>query len=535
MANLTNIPAIDWFETTLASSWNGTVWTVSVLDVPSWTIESGETSYIVVNPWKSNMQVAKIDGWDSWTKTFNVTDISVEKWNGVDYTAQSHAANSVVRFSNNYAFWKDIRTAVNSKAWTDTSNTWTWTQTFDKVITTGYTKDAIYADDTARDTAIPSPSNWMRVYNTAVWLFQKYQAGAWIDDTSWASTPNGSETVAGKREWATTAQMGTATETWETGAKLVVMNKNLVKTSSWPWDENKIVVLNASGKIDSGFLSVSSDALVKTFTAWESMSSGQMFRQWRSITWTWDTISQLTNDTNDNRWHIWYDTTNQKAGQWYTSNWWLLTQIQTQIRKVWSPIWNLTCVVRSSASGWWAIVATSSNTIAESTLLATWLWNLQNFTFNNVDIAPWTYFIELQVDRANSTSNYSNWVFTTTNPYAWGTLYTINSWWTRTSIAIDHTFTVTTTAVTEVDTKVYKANSQTTTFNKVIWSVQSTVSANATFNWVLWWVVAWYTGQTAWEIYYLKDDWTIWTTAWTVSTKVGRALSATELNFIPPL
>ena len=233
MANLTNIPAIDWFETTLASSWNGTVWTVSVLDVPSWTIESGETSYIVVNPWKSNMQVAKIDGWDSWTKTFNVTDISVEKWNGVDYTAQSHAANSVVRFSNNYAFWKDIRTAVNSKAWTDTSNTWTWTQTFDKVITTGYTKDAIYADDTARDTAIPSPSNWMRVYNTAVWLFQKYQAGAWIDDTSWASTPNASTTVAGKVEKATQPETNAWTSIGGTGAELFVWPAELVSFAAW--------------------------------------------------------------------------------------------------------------------------------------------------------------------------------------------------------------------------------------------------------------------------------------------------------------
>ena len=233
MANLTNIPAIDWFETTLASSWNGAVWTVSVLDVPSGTIESGETSYIVVNPWKSNMQVAQIDGWDSWTKTFNVTDISVEKWNGVDYTAQSHAANSVVRFSNNYAFWKDIRTAVNSKAWTDTSNTWTWTQTFDKVITTGYTKDAIYADDTARDTAIPSPSNWMRVYNTAVWLFQKYQAGAWIDDTSWASTPNASTTVAGKVEKATQPETNAWTSIGGTGAELFVWPAELKTVTDW--------------------------------------------------------------------------------------------------------------------------------------------------------------------------------------------------------------------------------------------------------------------------------------------------------------
>lgn len=217
MANLTTIPAIDWFETTLSASWNGAVGSVSVNDVPSGTIESWETSYIVVNPWKSNMQVAQIDWWNSWTKTFNVTSITVEKGNGVNYSAQTHAANSVVRFSNNYAFWKDIRTAVNSKSSTDTSNTWSDTQTFDKVVATGYIKDAVYADATARDTAIPSPSNGMRIYNTAVWLFQKYQAWAWIDDTGGASTPNMSTSTTGKWRLADQTQVndGTAMESWD--------------------------------------------------------------------------------------------------------------------------------------------------------------------------------------------------------------------------------------------------------------------------------------------------------------------------------
>lgn len=301
MANLTNIPAIDWFETTLASSWNGAVWTVSVLDVPSGTIESGETSYIVVNPWKSNMQVAQIDGWNSWTKTFNVTNISVEKWNGVDYTAQSHAANSVVRFSNNYAFWKDIRTAVNSKAWTDTSNTWTWTQTFDKVITTGYTKDAIYADDTARDTAIPSPSNWMRVYNTAVWLFQKYQAGAWIDDTSWASTPNASTTVAGKVEKATQPETNAWTSIGGTGAELFVWPAELVSFAAW------ITVPDASDTVK-----------------WKV----ELATVSETVTWT-DTTRAVTPAWVASAILWWYDEIIRFAPLWPTATWFTMTASST--------------------------------------------------------------------------------------------------------------------------------------------------------------------------------------------------------------
>lgn len=392
----------------------------------------------------------------------------------------------------------------------------------------------VYADLAALTTAYPTPTNGMQsAYCTLEWQYYDAQWGTRQPRSSGVNA-NASETVAGKWQIPTPAQRWTGTSVGSTGARLLVSNDALVKTSSGAWDENKIPLLDATGKLDNSFLSVSSDAIVRTFTAWEGMSTGQMFRQGRSVSYPWDSISQLTADINDSRWHIWYDATNQKAWQSYTSAWGILTQIQAQLRKVGTPTGNLTCVVRDSASGAGNIVATSINTIAESTLSSAWLWTMQSFTFNT-DLPNATYYIEIQVDRANSTSNYSNWVFTTTNPYAWGTLYTINSGWTWSSVATDHTFTITATAVTEVNTKVYKANAKTTTFNKVLWAVQSAVVTDATFNWVIWWVVAWYTGQTVWEVYYLKDDGSTWTTAWTVSTKVWRAISATQLNFVPPL
>ena len=116
MSNLNGIPSADYFETTLANTWNWTTGTVYVDEVPSASMPVGEYSYIVVNPWESNMQVAKIDWWDSDNRTFNVTDVVVDSWAWTQYTAKTHPLGAIVRFSNNYAFWKDIQTAVNTKA-----------------------------------------------------------------------------------------------------------------------------------------------------------------------------------------------------------------------------------------------------------------------------------------------------------------------------------------------------------------------------------------------------------------------------------
>jgi hypothetical protein len=93
------------------------------------------------------MQVAKIDGWDGVANTFNVTSITIKKGVGVNYTTQTHAANSIVRFSNNFQFWYDIQEAVNSKA--DVAN----------AIFTAYMRTPIFADDTARDAALTSPQD----------------------------------------------------------------------------------------------------------------------------------------------------------------------------------------------------------------------------------------------------------------------------------------------------------------------------------------------------------------------------------------
>jgi len=60
-------------------------------------------------------------------------------------------------------------------------------------------KVPVYADATARDAGIPSPSNGMVIYNTALGILQQYIAGAWAAFAS-GTTTNADTTTAGKVE-----------------------------------------------------------------------------------------------------------------------------------------------------------------------------------------------------------------------------------------------------------------------------------------------------------------------------------------------
>lgn len=267
------------------------------------------------------------------------------------------------------------------------------------------------------------------------------------------------------------------------------------------------------------------------FTAWETLSKWNLIRYW--IEYPNQTISQTLYDSNDSRWYIWYDNTNTKAWQSFTTTWWNFVSIECRLWKTWSPSWNLTAVIRTAA-WWWTIVWTSSNTISE-TSLSVWYWWLHTFNFSGVFLPSWVYYIELYTSRANNTSNYSFWVLQQSNVYAWWTLYTINSWWTWTSIAIDHTFTINVTWTWEVSTKVYKAKSNIIEYTNIIWSSLDDYVLDDDCVLCLVWKQDWYTWLTPWSLYYLQDNWSIWLTPWTISVKVWKAISSTNINFIPQL
>ena len=227
MSNISNIPLEDWFSTSLTRSWDWGVWTIYVASTPSFTFPSWITTYIVVNPWKSNMQLATINAYNSSLKTMTVSSITLNKWASVASTANPHSVWSKVIISDNYQFWADIISSLNSKVDWDT-------QPFPSYTTSW--RDALTA------------SNWMVIYNSTTWELNQYISWSWSAISAWSTQSNASLTVAGKVELATDSEITAWTATWWTWASLVITPEQQKKSISlkWAWttfwDTDEIVV-----------------------------------------------------------------------------------------------------------------------------------------------------------------------------------------------------------------------------------------------------------------------------------------------------
>lgn len=216
MSQLTNIPLQDNYKSTLSQSWDGNTWTIHVNTPPSFTFPSWVKTYICVDPWKTNMQVARISAYDAILKTITVDSITTDKGNGVVYTAQTHTVGSVIEISDNYQFRKDIQTAINTKVNTNSTDTDT----------------GKFANAAARDAYFTSPVNGNSAYLTAEGKRTDYVGGAWVDRASW-SVSNASTTVAGKVEKATSGEVTAWTSTGWTGAELFVWPAELKTVTDW--------------------------------------------------------------------------------------------------------------------------------------------------------------------------------------------------------------------------------------------------------------------------------------------------------------
>lgn len=222
MADLTTLPLQDNYQSTLAQAWNGATGSVYVNSVPSFTFPAWKKCYIVVDPEKNNMQVARISGYDATAKTFTVDSITVNKGSGQVYTQQSHAVGSKVMISDNYQFREDISTAIDSKVDTNSN---------DIVI-------GKFADVTARNAYFTSPVEWNSAYVTWVWR---------TDYISW-SRQTRSITVASSTTQLGSIELSTQTETedqtatwwsWPLVPTNITINPNNV-TSTAPATGDKI-------------------------------------------------------------------------------------------------------------------------------------------------------------------------------------------------------------------------------------------------------------------------------------------------------
>lgn len=256
--DLTTIPQEDGFTTKLAQEWNWEIGTMTLQSAPNFTMPSGETCYVVVQPNGANAKLAEFDSIDTVNNTINITNVTLLKGAGINNpTGVTYPTNTEVLISDSYQFWEDIKNAINSKAWKTENNTFTgnntfeWQDTINDITLSGDTVTAWLTTKsltTAQRLGLTA-TNWMIVYDSDLWAHYQYIGWAWSSFAT-GSVENASETVAGKIELATNAEMWLGTSVWGSWARLVPPNDQLVKTTAWAADENKIWVLNASGRYD---------------------------------------------------------------------------------------------------------------------------------------------------------------------------------------------------------------------------------------------------------------------------------------------
>ena len=224
MTNVLSYPLQDWYETTLSEAMDTSQTSMKVATAPDFTFPSWITTYWVINPWKTNQEIVKLESITS--NTFTITTRNISQWEWVTTTAQSHSVGSKVIISDNFKFWEDLVDSINTKI--DGRTQWVY----------------FYADSTARDSDLwGSPAtDWLIAWLTSEWKITYSLWGSWLEwSTSSSSFVNASETVAWKVEVWTQTETEDWTETWGTWAVLTVNPLTLwraVQKQSYTYDED---------------------------------------------------------------------------------------------------------------------------------------------------------------------------------------------------------------------------------------------------------------------------------------------------------
>lgn len=242
---------------------------------------------------------------------------------------------------------------------------------------------------------------------------------------------------------------------------------------------------------------LANSSLYENFTAWENLNINNLFRFWRWV---------FTDDKQIRTWTSVVHSFDHVSSQ-HSINFTTDSDLDITSSSVWLRLldnWN-NVTVSCNVKQWWTIIATSNSVNPSSTSIP---WVIETFTFwSPFTLTKWTnYTLEFN----------SVWNNIALQVYVyWDCIL----YWTKEE---------------EVD-QVYKANSTIVEKSNVIWIVKEDVLLWNTFKWLIIWVAQWFTWLTLWEIQYLKDDWTIWDTQWTIEVKLWKAISATKINFITQL
>ena len=307
-------------------------------------------------------------------------------------TAQTHAVWSEIIISDNYQVWLDILTAMNTKVDWDS-------QPFPSYTTTN--RDLI------------SASNGMMIYNTTTWELNQYIGWAWSAVSAWSTQADGSITVAWKWEWATVAEQWTASSTWWAWP-LTVMNENLVKASSWAWDENKIAVLEADWKFADWFQNIS-EANWTTLTDWSDASSLHLHDyNAKTHIFTSDvTIASSITETTISTFSLaWWNLSTNNIIEWkiFFDTFWLEnTNTCTYRLKYWATT-IATLVIDNNI--WWSVLWAWTIDYAIMWSWATWTQN------GSIAVNVWNWLIvDTAVDTQTATTSVS-WTATEDSTWA---------------------------------------------------------------------------------------------------------------------
>lgn len=179
------------------------------------------------------MQIAEITDYDSTANTLTVSNVTLLKGLGINSTApaSSHATGSKVIISDNYQFWADIQTAINSKL-DDTGGTMTGLLQFSGTTHAGI---KLLSLTTVQRDAL-SASNGMIIYNSTTGEVNQYIGGAWSAVAAGSTQPTASTTVLGKMK----------TDVTPAGDPVALIQDNpkydaLAGTSGTPSTSNKYV------------------------------------------------------------------------------------------------------------------------------------------------------------------------------------------------------------------------------------------------------------------------------------------------------
>lgn len=249
MSNLVSRPLQDNFETECAQQLTTAGLTLYVNDVGDFTFPAGVTTYAVINPKKSNQEVVTLSAKNGSANTFTISTRNIDQGNGVTTTAQTHAVGSKVIISDNYKFWADIATAINTKLDQDGGNS-----------TTSYSLAVVGSNWRHRKDGSDMK---FRDDNQAEVTLSALAAGAGVNDKVKVSV---ADTTASYLDVKLTAGAGLLkTITNPAGNEVLDVAVDLADTnifvavSGGAGDSGKLARLGASGTFPTGFIPTGTD------------------------------------------------------------------------------------------------------------------------------------------------------------------------------------------------------------------------------------------------------------------------------------